>query len=98
MHLEHEVLVFVVNPRVGDHDPYEFADGPLRIGVNGADPQGGIGVVIVQVERHRSGSLLGEGASCRRGTHPTYRPTKASVSILEQSGTRQGPRRRRAMF
>ena len=59
MHLEDDVLVFVVDPVVGDDRADELAHQPLRIGVDVADPQRGIGVVAVRVERHRSGVSSG---------------------------------------
>ena len=54
VHLEDDVLVLVVDPFVGDDRADELADQPLRIGVDVADAQRGIGVVVVRVEGHRS--------------------------------------------
>ena len=50
MHLEDDVLVFVVDPVVGDDGADELADQALRIGVSVADAQRGIGVFGVRVE------------------------------------------------
>ena len=52
MHLQDQVLVFVVDPIVGDDGADELAHQPLRIGVGVADPQRGIGVVVGRFKRH----------------------------------------------
>ena len=46
VHLEHDVLVFFVDRMVGDDGADELADQPLRIGIDVAGPQRGIGVFV----------------------------------------------------
>ena len=70
MHLEDDVLVFVVDPVVGDDVADELAHEPLRIGVDVADPQGGIGVVVVRSAAWPGSLISRQSCTCIGMTGP----------------------------
>src|SRR5215468_5034972 len=77
MHLEDEVLVFLVDPIVGDDLADKLAHQPRRIGVGIADAQGRVRVVGVWIGHHWS-SVIGRASSLERLTGGTFAEARGS--------------------